>query len=122
MVNRLGDANLKNECELLGRADLNMAYKSQCEELSRNITALKKQEAALELHQEKLASDLKTQAELSSKNEDIIKNIVTDLKSKHEEAIRSLEERISNLKIQLDGISERHYSQQSTIPRNIKGM
>lgn len=121
MVNRLGDANLKNECELLGRADLNMAYKSQYEELSRNITALTKQEA-LELQQEKLASDLKTQAELSRKNEDIIKNIITDLKSKHEEAIRRLEERISNLKIQLDGISERHYSQQSTIPRNIKGM
>lgn len=104
MVNRLGDANLKNECELLGRADLNMAYKSQCEKLSRNITTI-------ELRQE-----------LSSENEDIIKNIVTDLKSKHEEAIRSLEERISNLKIQLDGMSKRHYSQQSTIPRNIKGM
>lgn len=121
VVDRLGDANLKMECELLGRADLNMAYKSQCEELARNITTLKENDAALECRQEQLASDLIKQGEISSKNEDIIKTIVTDLKSKHEEAIRSLDERMSNLKEQLDGMAERVYSQHFTIPPNIKG-
>lgn len=122
MVDRLGDVNLKKECELLGRADLDMTYKSQCEELSKNIETLKEHEAALESQQGKLASDLKKQGEISSKNENIIKNIVTDLKSKYEEVIRSLEEKMSNLKIQLDGMSERLYSQQSAIPHNIKRM
>ncbi|CAC5394995.1 DHX57 [Mytilus coruscus] len=113
-------ANLKMECELLGRADLNMAYKAQREELSRNITRLEEHEAALESRQDQLASDLIKQGEISSKNEDIIKRIVTDLNSKHEEVIRSLEEHINNLKIQLEGMSKRLYSQQSTIPHNIK--
>ncbi|CAG2222663.1 unnamed protein product [Mytilus edulis] len=97
-----------------------MAYKSQCDELSRNITILKEHDAALESRQDQLASDLIKQGDISSKTEDIIKTIVTDLKIKHGEAIRILDERMNNLHIHLDGMSKLLYSQQSTIPRNVK--
>lgn len=98
-----------------------MAYKVQCEELSRNIATLKEHETALEARQDQLASDLMKQETISRANEDIIKQIIDDIKSKNEEAACILERRMQHLKIQLDGMSAHLSSQQSTIPRNITG-
>ncbi|CAG2248529.1 unnamed protein product [Mytilus edulis] len=98
VVDRLGDAILKQQCELLERAELNMAYKVQCEELSRNIATLKEHETALEARQDQLASDLMKHETISRANEDIIKQIIEDIKSKNEEAACILERRMQHLK------------------------
>ncbi|XP_052100824.1 uncharacterized protein LOC127734835 [Mytilus californianus] len=116
VVDRLGSAVLKQQCELLGMADLNMAYKSQCEELSRNITTLKEHVAALDSQQDQLAGDSMQQKTISKENKNMIKEIIDDIKMQ-EQATRILEER---MKIQLDDISKRLNSKQSTIPRNVE--
>ncbi|CAG2222664.1 unnamed protein product [Mytilus edulis] len=120
VLGRLGDAVLQEQCGLLGRADLNMAFKSLFEELSRNITTLQEHDAVLESRQDQLQSDFITHETIAKENENIIKQIIDDIKSKHEEATHILEKRMNNLKIQLDSMLERFNSQQSCIPRYMK--
>ncbi|XP_063431719.1 ankyrin-1-like [Mytilus trossulus] len=120
VVDRLGDAHLKQDCDLLGRVDLNMAYKSLCEELSRNIETLREHASALESSQDQLTSDLIKQEKISRINENIIKQLIEDIQSKNKEAVCILETRMNNLKIQLDGMLDHLNTQQSAIPCYMK--
>lgn len=88
-----------------------MAYKSQCDELLRNITLLKEHASALESRQDELANDL------IKKNENIIKQII-----ENEEATLILQKRINNLEAKLENMSKRLESQLYYIPGNIKSM
>lgn len=98
-----------------------MAYKALCEELSRNIATLREHASALESSQDQLTSDLIKQEMISRINENIIKQLIEDIQSKNKEAVCILETRMNNLKIQLDGMLDCLNTQQSTIPRNMKG-
>ncbi|CAG2200772.1 ARMS [Mytilus edulis] len=120
VVDRLGDAVLKQECELLGRADLNMAYKAQCEELSRNISKLTEHRTGLESRQAQLASDMTKQETILRQHENLIKQFIEDIRSENEATNICVEERMDNLKIQLDRVSECLNERESAIPRNSK--
>ena len=100
----------------MGRTDLNLAYKSLCEDLLQN---LKRQDEVLETRQEEFAEELSQQVTIARQNENIIRQIITDLNDKQDKINTELMVETQALSYQLAQMSK-NMEAQSPIPPNIK--
>ena len=107
---------LKEQCDHLERTDLNFAYKSLCEDLLQN---LKRQYEVLETRQEELAEEQSQQVTIARQNENIIRQIITDLNDKQDKLNTELMIKTQVLSNQLAQMSK-NMEDQSPIPPNIK--
>jgi hemerythrin-like domain-containing protein len=115
-IERLGGPVLKEQCDHLERTDLNFAYKSLCEDLLQN---LKRQDEVLETRQEEFAEELSQQVTIARQNENIIRQIITDLNDKQDKINTELMVKTQALSYQLAQMSK-NMENQSPIPPNIK--
>ena len=100
----------------MGRTDLNLVYKSLCEDLLQN---LKRQYEVLETRQEELAEEQSQQVTIARQNENIIRQIITDLNDKQDKLNTELMIKTQVLSNQLAQMSK-NMEDQSPIPLNIK--
>ena len=114
-IERLGGPALKEQCDHLGRTDLNLAYKSLCEDLLQNL----KRQEVLETRQEEFAEELSQQVTIARQNENIIRQIITDLNDKQDKINTELMIKTQALSNQLAQMSK-NMGDQSPIPPNIK--
>ena len=115
-IERLGGPALKEQCDHLGRTDLNLAYKSLCEDLLQN---LKRQDEVLETRQEEFAEELSQQVTIARQNENIIRQIITDLNDKQDKINTEFMVKTEALSNQLAQMSK-NMEDQSPISPNIK--
>ena len=114
-IERLGGPTLKERCDHLGRTDLNFANRSLCEDLLQNLKRLE----ILETHHEEFAEDLSQQVTIARQNENIIRQIITDLNDKQDKINTELMVKTQTLSDQLAQMSK-NMENQSPIPPNIK--
>ena len=114
-IERLGGPALKEQCDHLGRTDLNLAYKSLCEDLLQNL----KRQEVMETRQEEFAEELSQQVTIARQNENIIRQIITDLNDKQDKINTELMIKTEALSNQLAQMSK-NMGDQSPIPPNIK--
>ena len=106
---------LKEQCDHLGRTDLNFAYKSLCEDLLQNF----KRQEVLEIRQKEFDEELSKQVTIARQNENIIRQIITDLNDKQDKINTELMVKTQALSNQLAQMSK-NMENQSPIPPNIK--
>ena len=99
----------------MGRTDLNLAYKSLCEDLLQNL----KRQEVLETRQEEFAEKLSQQVTIARQIENIIRQIITDLIDKQDKINTELMIKTQILTNQLAQMSK-NMEDQSPIPPNIK--
>ena len=99
----------------MGRTDLNLAYKSLCEDLLQNL----KRQEVLETRQEEFAEKLSQQVTIARQIENIIRQIITDLIDKQDKINTELMVKTQALSNQLAQMSK-NMEDQSPIPPNIK--
>ena len=103
----------------MGRTDLNLAYKSVCEDLLQN---LKREDKVLETRQEEFAEELSQQVTIARQNENLIRQIIADLNDKQDKQDKintELMVKTQKLSNQLEQMSK-NIENQSPIPPNIK--
>jgi len=106
---------LKEQCDHLGLTDLNFAYNSLCEDLLQNL----KRQEVLEIRQEEFDEELSKQVAIARQNENIIRQIITDLNDKQDKINTELMVKTQALSYQLAQMSK-NMENQSPIPPNIK--
>ena len=106
---------LKEQCDHLGLTDLNFAYNSLCEDLLQNL----KRQEVLEIRQEEFDEELSKQVAIARQNENIIRQIITDLNDKQDKINTELMVKTQALSNQLAQMSK-NMENQSPIPPNIK--
>ena len=106
---------LKEQCDHLGLTDLNFAYNSLCEDLLQNL----KRQEVLEIRQEEFDEELSKQVAIARQNENIIRQIITDLNDKQDKINTELMIKTQALSNQLAQMSK-NMENQSPIPPNIK--